>query len=77
MKRDGIEYGGAVGARRGDGRLSGRSGRAHWPGGLIGAGLVTTHLLVSHPQAHLIEGDVLMLTLTQRMHLEPAGTQGN
>jgi hypothetical protein len=46
-------------------------------GSLVGAGIVTTHLLVSHPQAHLDSGDVLMLTLTERMHLVPVANTGN
>jgi type IV secretory pathway VirB10-like protein len=74
-KRNGIEYGGAVGAGVLTGAyLGGPAGAL--AGGLIGAGLVTTHLLVSHPQAHLSEGDVLVLTLTQNMRLEPAATHG-
>jgi type IV secretory pathway VirB10-like protein len=76
MKRNGIEYGGAVGAGAVTGAyLGGPVGAL--AGGLIGAGLVTTHLLVSHPQTHLDEGDVLILTLTQRMHLDPAAASGN
>ena len=46
-------------------------------GGIIGAGVVTTHLLVSHPQANLDSGTTLMLTLTERMHLDSEGTNGN
>lgn len=75
LKRDGIEYGGAVGAGVVAGAyLGGPVGAL--AGGLVGAGLVTVHLLVSHPQTHLEEGDVLMLTLTERMHLAPAAAQG-
>lgn len=74
-KRDSIEYGGAVGVGVVTGAsLGGPAGAL--AGGLIGAGLVTVHLLVNHPQAHLEEGDVLMLTLTERMHLTPAPAQG-
>lgn len=74
-KRDAIEYGGAVGAGVVAGAyLGGPVGAL--AGGLVGAAVVTTHLLVNHPQAHLEEGDVLMLTLTERMHLVPAGARG-
>jgi hypothetical protein len=40
-------------------------------GTIVGAGVVTTHLLVSHPQAHLDNGDVLMLTVTEQIHMDP------
>ncbi len=74
-KRDAIEYGGAVGAGVVAGAyLGGPVGAL--AGGMVGAAVVTTHLLVSHPQAHLEEGDVLMITLTERMHLVPASTRG-
>jgi hypothetical protein len=46
-------------------------------GAIVGAGVVTTHLLVSHPQAKLESGAVLMLTLTDQVQLVPAGSQGN
>jgi hypothetical protein len=46
-------------------------------GGLIGAGVVTTHLLVSHPQAKIEPDSVLMLTVTEQVRLVPAGSQGN
>ena len=74
--RAGIEYGGAVGAGAVAGAyLGGPVGAL--AGSLVGAGIVTTHLLVSHPQAHLDSGDVLMLTLTERMHLEPIANTGS
>lgn len=74
-KRDAIEYGGAVGTGVVAGAyLGGPVGAL--AGGVVGAAIVTTHLLVSHPQAHLEEGDVLMLTLTDRMHLVPASAHG-
>lgn len=75
VKRGSIEYGGVVGTGVVAGAyLGGPVGAL--AGGLVGAGLVTVHLLVSHPQTHLEEGDVLMLTLTERMHLQPAPMQG-
>jgi len=71
--RAGIEYGGAVGAGAVTGAyLGGPVGAL--AGSIIGAGLVTTHLLISHPQAHLDSGDVLMLTLTERVHMVPVTT---
>jgi hypothetical protein len=74
--RAGIEYGGAVGVGAVTGAyLGGPVGAL--AGSLVGAGLVTVHLLESHPQAHLDSGDVLMLTLTERMHLEPVANSGN
>ncbi len=74
--RAGIEYGGAVGVGALTGAyLGGPMGAL--AGGLIGAGLVTTHLLVSHPQAHLDTGDVLMLTVTERVHLDPVTNSGS
>jgi hypothetical protein len=74
--RAGIEYGGAVGAGAVTGAYIGGPVGA-LAGGLVGAGLVTTHLLVSHPQAHLDSGDVLMLTVTERVHMEPVINTGN
>ncbi|MGO9437060.1 MAG: hypothetical protein ACLPH3_11735 [Terracidiphilus sp.] len=74
--RAGIEYGGAVGVGAVAGAyLGGPVGAL--AGSLVGAGIVTTHLLVSHPQAHLDSGDVLMLTLTERMHMDPVANSGN
>jgi hypothetical protein len=74
--RAGIEYGGAVGTGAVAGAyLGGPVGAL--AGSLVGAGIVTTHLLVNHPQAHLDSGDVLMLTLTERMHLVPVANTGN
>ncbi|HEU5350488.1 MAG TPA: hypothetical protein VFU55_02760 [Terracidiphilus sp.] len=76
LKRDGIEYGGAVGAGAVAGAyLGGPVGAL--AGSAVGAGVVTTHLLVSHPQTHLDTGAHLILTLTQRMHLEPQATNGD
>ncbi|MGA9461548.1 MAG: hypothetical protein WBV28_02085 [Terracidiphilus sp.] len=76
LKRDGIEYGAVVGGGAITGAMLGGPVGA-LAGTLVGAGVVTTHLLVSHPQAHLDSGDVLMLTLTERTHLEPATNPGN
>ena len=76
LKRNGIEYGGGVGAGAVTGAAIGGPVGA-LTGSIVGAGLVTAHLLVSHPQAHLEEGTVLLFTLTERLHLEPVGPNGN
>jgi len=73
MKRDGIEYGGGVGAGAITGAVLGGPAGA-LAGTLVGAGVVTAHLLISHPQANLEDGTVLVFTLTERLHLEPAAS---
>ena len=76
LKRDGIEYGGAVGV----GVIAGAiiaGGPGALAGGVIGAGAVTVHLLVNHPQATLESGTVLRLMLTERLALTPQGWSGN
>ncbi len=76
VKRDSIEYGGGVGAGVVAGAyLGGPVGAL--AGGLVGAGVVTAHLLISHPQAHLDEGSVLILSLTEPMHLVQADALKN
>lgn len=75
VKRDSIEYGGVVGGGAVTGAILGGPVGA-LAGGLIGAGLVTTHLLVSHPQVSLDSGSVLILTVTDRMHLVPIAGNG-
>jgi hypothetical protein len=76
LKRDGIEYGGAVGAGAVTGAIvAGPVGAL--TGTLIGASVVTTHLLVSHPQAVLETGTTLLFTLTEPLSLVPAATSGN
>ena len=74
-KRAAIEYGGGVGAGALTGALLGGPVGA-LAGGAVGAGLVTTHLLVSHAQANLDTGSVLMLTLTEQVHLVPTAVHG-
>lgn len=76
LKRNGIEYGGAVGAGAVTGAILGGPGGA-LAGSVIGAGVITVHLLVSHPQAVLDSGTVLLFTLTERLNLVPAGTAGS
>jgi len=76
MKRNAIMYGAVAGG----GAVTGAFIGGPWgalAGGLVGAGVVTTHLLVSHPQANLESGTVLMLMLTEQARLVPAGTPGN
>lgn len=76
LKKDGIEYGGAVGAGAITGAaLGGPAGAL--AGTLIGAGVITAHLLISHPQATLDEGTVLQFMLTEPLNLVPASTSGN
>lgn len=76
LKRDGIEYGGAVGAGATTGAIVGGPVGA-LTGSLIGAGVVTAHLLVSHPQATLEPGTVLVFTLSEPLQMAPAGVSGN
>lgn len=76
LKRDGIEYGAAVGAGLVTGAIvAGPAGAL--TGGLIGAGAITVHLLVSHPQANLEKGTTLLFTLTDRLYLPPHPSTGN
>jgi hypothetical protein len=76
LKRDGIEYGGAVGVGLVAGAIIGGPAGAA-AGGLIGAGVITVHLLVNHPQATLDRGTTLMLTLTEPLDLVPNTSAGN
>ncbi|MGC9158342.1 MAG: hypothetical protein ACP5FH_05075 [Terracidiphilus sp.] len=72
LKRDSIEYGGTVGGGAIAGAyLGGPVGAL--AGGLVGAGVITTHLLVSHPQASLRSGAVLVFSLSEPMKLNAAG----
>ena len=76
LKRDGIEYGGAVGAGAITGAIVGGPAGA-LAGTLIGAGAITVHLLVSHPQATLDPGTTLMFMLTDSLYLSPDAANGN
>jgi hypothetical protein len=76
LKRDSIEYGGAVGAGATTGAIVGGPVGA-MTGGLIGAGVVTAHLLISHPQATLEQGAVLIFTLSEPLQMAPASASGN
>ena len=76
LKKDGYEYAGVGGGGMIVGAvLGGPVGML--AGGLIGAGMVTTHLLVSHPQTTLESGSYLMLTVTEQVQLVPTVTQGD
>jgi hypothetical protein len=76
LKRESIEYGGAVGAGAVTGAVLGGPVGA-LAGSLIGAGVITAHLLISHPQAELNEGTYLQFMLTERLNLVPATASGN
>lgn len=71
LKKDGIEYGAVVGTGAVAGAVIGGPVGA-LTGSLIGAGVVTTHLMVNHPQAALEPGAILLFTLTEPMNLMPA-----
>jgi hypothetical protein len=75
LKKDGFEYGGAVGTGAVTGAVLGGPVGA-LTGSLIGAGLVTVHLMVSHPQATLETGTTLLFTLTEPLQMVPAGNGG-
>jgi len=76
LKRDGVEYGGAVGGGTVTGAFLGGPAGA-LAGGIIGAGVVTVHLLISHPQATLETGTILLFTLTEQLNLVPASRNAN
>jgi len=71
--RDSIEYGAVVGAGAITGAvLGGPLGAV--TGGLIGAGVVTTHLMVSHPQTTLEKGSIILFTLTDSLQMTQTAT---
>jgi uncharacterized membrane protein len=70
-KKAGIEYGAVVGTGAVTGAVLGGPVGA-LAGSLVGAGVVTTHLMVDHPQATLEPGSILLFTLTEPMNLTPA-----
>jgi hypothetical protein len=76
IKRDSIEYGGAVGTGVVAGAILGGPVGA-LTGGLIGAGAITVHLLVNHPQATLERGSTLLFTLIEPLNLVAANAPGN
>jgi hypothetical protein len=74
LEKDGIEYAGGVGAGLVTGAILGGPPGA-LAGTIIGAGAVTVHLLVSHPQATLENGSVLVFTLNEPLNLVSAAEQ--
>jgi hypothetical protein len=76
LKRDSIEYGGAVGAGATTGAIVGGPVGA-LTGSLIGAGVITAHLLISHPQATLEPGTAMIFTLTDPLDMVPASAPEN
>ncbi|MGD0156493.1 MAG: hypothetical protein ABSB50_10360 [Terracidiphilus sp.] len=76
LKKDGIEYGAATGVGLIAGGALGGPGGA-LAGGIIGAGVITVHLMVDHPQATLEDGTVLLFTLNEPLHLVAAAQTGN
>jgi hypothetical protein len=76
LKKDSIEYGGAVGVGAITGAFLGGPGGA-LAGTIIGASVISVHLLVSHPQATLENGTVLLFTLSEPLNLVAAAPAGN
>ncbi len=76
LKKDGVEYGAAVGGGAVTGAMLAGPGGA-LAGTIIGAGVITAHLLISHPQATLENGTVLLFTLSEPLNLVPAAATGN
>jgi len=71
IKRDSIEYGGAVGTGVVAGAyLGGPAGML--AGAIVGASLVTVHLMVNHQQATLETGTTLVFSLTQPLTMQKA-----
>lgn len=71
LKKDGYEYGGAAGAGAVTGAVvAGPAGAL--AGSLVGAGAVTVHLLMDHPQATLKSGTVVDFALTEPLNLVAA-----
>lgn len=73
-KKDEIEYGAVTGTGVVTGAVVGGPVGA-LVGGAVGAGIVTTHILVNHPQATLEPGAVVLFTLTQPLNLMPQTAQ--
>ena len=70
LKKAGIEYGGAVGAGAVTGAIIGGPGGA-LAGTIIGAGVITAHLLINHPQATLDNGTSCFSRSMSRCILSP------
>ena len=76
LKKVGVEYGAGAGAGVVTGAIIGGPGGA-LAGGIIGASVITVHLLVDHPQATLDDGTVLLFTLNEPLRLVSAAQTGN
>lgn len=76
LKKDTLEYGGAVGAGAVTGAVLGGAGGA-LAGTIVGASVITAHLLINHPQARLEDGTYLLFTLDEPLQLVPAAQTGN
>jgi len=76
LKKDGIEYGSVVSAGAVTGAILAGPGGA-LAGTIVGASVVSVHLLVNHPQATLEDGTVLLFTLSEPLNLVAATPSGN
>jgi len=76
-KKDAIEYGAGVGAGATAGAvIAGPVGAG--VGSLVGAGAVTAHMIIAHPEAaNLPQGSVLVFSLTEPMTLTPTRATAN
>jgi hypothetical protein len=64
-----VEYGAATGGGAATGAVFGGPAGAA-AGAIVGAGIITTHLLLQHPQqAHVSEGEEVTFSLTEPMEL--------
>ena len=71
LKKNAVEYGAGVGAGVVVGaKVAGPHGAV--VGGLVGAGVVTAHLLIQHPRSAVVpEGSMITFSLTEPMALTP------
>jgi hypothetical protein len=76
LQKDGIEYGSVVSAGAVTGAILAGPGGA-LAGTIVGASVVSVHLLVNHPQATLEDGTVLLFTLSEPLNLVAATPSGN
>lgn len=74
LKRNSIEYGGAVGGGAATGAILGGPVGA-FAGSMVGAGVVTVHLLTSHPQAKLEPGTAMIFILTEPLQMAASDTR--
>jgi hypothetical protein len=74
LKRNSIEYGGALGGGAATGAILGGPVGA-FAGSMVGAGIVTVHLLTNHPQATLEPGTAMVFTLTEPLQMAALDTR--